>query len=147
MASTIGRSSAKLRRSPLTAYERAGNVTFLSAAPAALPHGEANQLQAVERSFGEVEFGIGQLAGRVALVVWRDLDRHGTSPCVESSPAPGNWSMEARADQEECPGRTKPASSQTAERQDVRAAGYALGPGVTAARRRGEVTAVAIRRP
>src|SRR5258706_9278816 len=33
VASTIGRSNAKLRRSPLTAYERAGNVTFRPVPP------------------------------------------------------------------------------------------------------------------
>src|SRR5439155_17496218 len=38
LASTIGRSSAKLRRSPLTAYWRAGNVTLRPPAPPRLSH-------------------------------------------------------------------------------------------------------------
>src|SRR5437879_6285912 len=38
LVSTIGRSSAKLRRSPLTAYWRAGNVTLRPPAPPRLSH-------------------------------------------------------------------------------------------------------------
>ena len=45
-----------------------------AAAGAAFPDGKADQLQAGERAVGEVQFGIGELAGRVALVVRGDLD-------------------------------------------------------------------------
>ena len=68
-ASTTGRSRAKLRRSPLTEYWRAGNVTFRPDAVVPLPDAEPNQLQPVERALGEVQFRVGELAGRVAVVV------------------------------------------------------------------------------
>ena len=77
VVSTIGRSSAKLRRSPLTLYCRAGNVTFRPPAAAPFPDGEADQLAGRRVGLGEVQFGVGELAGRVALVVRRNLDGHG----------------------------------------------------------------------
>jgi len=40
------------------------------------PLQKANQLQAGERPVAEMQFGIGELSGRVALVVRRDLDGH-----------------------------------------------------------------------
>ncbi len=43
-------------------------------AAAALPDGEAGQLQAVELSVGEMQLGIREFAGRVAFVVRRDGD-------------------------------------------------------------------------
>src|SRR6266511_1998963 len=43
---------------------------------ATLPDGEADQLQAPEYAVGEMQLGIGEFAGRVAFVVWDDLDSH-----------------------------------------------------------------------
>ena len=61
VASTTGRRSAKLRRSPFTAYWRAGNVTFRPLPTATLPDAEADQLQAGERRFAaEVQLGVGE---------------------------------------------------------------------------------------
>ena len=45
-------------------------------AASALPHGEAGQLEPVERAGGEVEFRVGELARRVAFVVGLNRDRH-----------------------------------------------------------------------
>src|SRR5207245_313106 len=42
---------------------------------ATFPNAEPDQLQASNRPIGEMELGVGQLAGRVALVVGGDLDR------------------------------------------------------------------------
>ena len=76
-ASAIGRRSAKLRRSPLTEVLTRGERDVATAAATALPDREANQLESVERSAGEVQFGVGELSGRVAFVVRGDL--HGDS--------------------------------------------------------------------
>ena len=40
---------------------------------AAFPDAEANQLEPLERAAGEVQLGVGELSGRVALVVRCDL--------------------------------------------------------------------------
>src|SRR5204862_7812332 len=50
----------------------------ISAGPsaAAFPDAESNQLEALERTVGEMQFGFGQFARRIPLVVWRNLDRH-----------------------------------------------------------------------
>src|SRR5262249_5328347 len=53
---------------------REGDVP--TAATAALPDAEADQLQAFEFSVGEMQLGIREFAGRVAFVVRRDLDDH-----------------------------------------------------------------------
>src|ERR1700719_2688150 len=50
---------------------REGDVA--TGAAAALPNAEANQLQPLERAAGEVQLGVGELSGRVALVVRCDL--------------------------------------------------------------------------
>ena len=75
VASPSGRSSAKLRRSPLTEYWRAGNVTLRPLPVLRSQIRKANQLQPVERPVGEVQLRVGQLARRIALVVRHDLDR------------------------------------------------------------------------
>src|SRR5688572_17325281 len=49
------------------------------AATAALPDREADQLEAGQRPVGEMELRVGQLARRVRLVVWCDLDSHESS--------------------------------------------------------------------
>ncbi len=58
---------------------RERDVAAVAVAP--LPHREPNELQAVERALVEVQFGVGQLAGRVAPVVAADLDEHVLPPC------------------------------------------------------------------
>src|SRR5207248_8550331 len=57
-----------------------GDVAAAAAAP--FPDGEANELQPIERTFGEVQFGIGQLSRRsVGSVVLGNLDRHVAHSC------------------------------------------------------------------
>src|SRR5205823_13006114 len=69
------------REAAALAVDRVGSRRERDVAPApaaALPHGEADELQAVEHAFGEVKFRVGKLAWRVALVVARgDFDEHG----------------------------------------------------------------------
>jgi hypothetical protein len=43
-------------------------------ATASLPDAEADQLLAVEIAVDEMQLGIGEFAGRIAFVVWRDFD-------------------------------------------------------------------------
>src|SRR5580704_19129931 len=50
---------------------REGDVPAGTAA--AFPDAEANELQPLERAAGEVQLGVGELSGRVALVVRCDL--------------------------------------------------------------------------
>src|SRR6187401_688610 len=50
---------------------------------APFPYREADQLETLERPVFEMNFGFGQLARRIALVVWRDLDSHGELLCLE----------------------------------------------------------------
>src|SRR5216684_2101724 len=50
---------------------REGDVPTGTAA--AFPDAEANQLEPLERAAGEVQLGVGELSGRVALVVRCDL--------------------------------------------------------------------------
>jgi hypothetical protein len=64
----VGRRSAKLRRSPFTEYWGAGEGDVPGSPGAALPDGEANELQAVEDSFGEVQFRVVQSSERVVPV-------------------------------------------------------------------------------
>jgi len=52
---------------------RAGNVTFLPLPPRRSQIPNPNQLEAVERTSGELQLGISQLARRVAFVVGNDL--------------------------------------------------------------------------
>ena len=73
----VGRSSAKLRRSPLTVYWPRGKRDVAAVAGPPLPDGEADQLQAVEDAFGEMQFRVGKLSRRVVLVVRSDFDDHG----------------------------------------------------------------------
>ena len=44
---------------------------------APFPHGETNQLESGQRTVSEMKLGVSKLAGRIPLVVRRDLDRHG----------------------------------------------------------------------
>src|SRR5262245_10242600 len=48
-----------------------------SAAAARFPDRETDQLESIEWAVCEMQLGIGELPGRVAPVVWRNLDRHG----------------------------------------------------------------------
>src|SRR5262249_18013399 len=41
------------------------------------PDGKADQFQPFQRTIGEVQFGIGHFARRIAPVIWRNLDDHG----------------------------------------------------------------------
>ena len=66
---TARSSSAKLRRSPLTEYDRRRESDVSSATAAALPHAEADQLQPFERAVAEVELGIREFSGRLLLLV------------------------------------------------------------------------------
>src|SRR3990167_2740676 len=65
-------------RAPLAVHgvgtRRKRDVPARAAPP--LPHREANQLEPFERSFREVQFGVRELASRVAFVIEYDLDRH-----------------------------------------------------------------------
>ena len=54
-----------------------------------LPDGEANQLHAIEHALAEVQFGVGEFAGRVALVVAADLHLHVQPPLVGCAAAAG----------------------------------------------------------
>src|SRR5580765_1904169 len=70
----------KKRETPAFAVHRVlarreRDVPAVSTSP--LPDGKANQLEPVERAAREVQFGVGQLAGRVALVVHHDFYFHG----------------------------------------------------------------------
>ena len=56
------------------------------AVAATLPDAEADQLETGERAVDEVELGIGELSGRVALVVRGDLDGDGVRAVVGLSP-------------------------------------------------------------
>src|SRR5260370_29413106 len=48
----------------------------IAAGPAAaFPDAETNQFETLERAFAEMDFGVGELAGRVPCVVCRHLDR------------------------------------------------------------------------
>jgi hypothetical protein len=73
--STIGRSSAKLRRSPFTAYWRAGNNTLRPR-----PSRRSQTLKPINFSPAsgdrtcEMELDVGELTGSVAAIVRRDLD-------------------------------------------------------------------------
>jgi len=53
------------------------DVAAAASAPIALPNRKANQLEAFERPFAEMELGVGELSGRIASVVWRYLDCNG----------------------------------------------------------------------
>ena len=133
--STIGRSSEKLRRSPLTEYWRAGNVT-LRPLPLFRSHtAEPDQLQALERAAREVQLRIRQLANRISLFVRHDLDRH-------RALLRGRGRLQDRQRQARCPAT---ASADRARRivvaamrlnGDGRAAGGRAGP--TAAPRSGQ---------
>jgi hypothetical protein len=46
-----------------------------AATAATVPDAEPKLLESFERTVGEMDLSIGELAGRVAPVVWRDLDR------------------------------------------------------------------------
>ncbi len=80
VVSPTGRRRAKLRRSPLTENCRDGKRDVAAVAGLAFPHREAEELQSFEWSREEVQFGIRELAWRVALVVRYDLDGHGVAP-------------------------------------------------------------------
>src|SRR5689334_16036693 len=74
---------------------REGDVT--SATAASLPHGEADQLQAVENAFGEMQFGIGEFAGNTRFLVWRDdLHNHWTD-LLKGSHGASRLTMRERA--------------------------------------------------
>ena len=90
----IGRSSAKLRRSPLTEYCRAGNC-HVPAAALALPDGEPHELQAVERAAREMQLGVRELARRIAFVVRKELDCHVV--CLRAPVAGASGVSKARA--------------------------------------------------
>ena len=74
---------AEQREGPALAVDRVltrRKCDVAAAAGSPLPHGEANQLHAFERAFGEVDLRIGKLAGRVVLVIRCDSYDHGVPP-------------------------------------------------------------------
>jgi hypothetical protein len=58
-------------------------------AAAAFPDRKPHQLQALERSIGEVKLRVGKFAGRIPLVVCGDLDRHPSDSFCGEPPATG----------------------------------------------------------
>jgi hypothetical protein len=66
-----------------------------SVAALALPHTEANQLQALERSAGEMQLRIRQLSRRVSLLIRHDLDSHLRLHSVRGRLDPGDRSTVA----------------------------------------------------
>ena len=74
LVSAMGRSSAKLRRSPLTAYWRAGNVTLRPPPPRRSQMEKPISFKPSSYAVGEMQLGIREFAGRVAFVVRSDFD-------------------------------------------------------------------------
>src|SRR5207244_13096223 len=75
-----GRGTQQCEAAPLAidrvAARRERDVS--AASGPAFPHGKANQLQAVEEPFGEMQFGPRELAGQRVLVAWcNEFDDHG----------------------------------------------------------------------
>ena len=82
LRSALGQRSQQ-REAPPLAVDRIlprGERDVAPAAVATFPDRESDQLQAVERTLGEVQLGVGELPWRVSLVVPADLDQHVEPP-------------------------------------------------------------------